>query len=760
MSDDGDHERTESGPPAASIRARAEANPLGPMMTAPLSVEHAPTASGGPSALGTALNEMLRKPGLWRGRRLLQQANQPGGFVCPGCAFPAPDTPARVAVCEAGVRAIVDDFGSRVASPELFATYTIPELSRRSDHWLGAQGRLTHPMIRRADGNGYVPIVWDEALAIVGTALRELEQPDRAVFHASGRIANEPAYLLQLLARACGTNNVTCSSALSHAGSRVALRSVLGRERTTITLADFERAQAIFLIGHNPGSTHPRMLELLRRAKLRGAKLVAINPLREVGLLRVRDPKRLGELLGAGTALADIDLRVRIGGDAALFEGLCKAVIEAGAIDRSFIDAHTEGFAAFAETVRSRTWAEIVAEAGVDEPAIRAAADIYAGSSATIACWGLGLTQHVEGVATIERLLALLLLRGNVDRPGAGALPLLGQANTAGSWALGLEGQPGTRWLDALERSTGLTVPRTPGPALHEAVAAMRKSEVDVFLGLGGNLLSSMPDTERVAEGLRRCRLTVHVATKLNRSHLITGEVGLLLPCIVPSERDAEHWSSFTDMTGNVRASRGRERPISDALLAEVEILARIGATARPDVIDWSALAHDRGRIRELIAALPDCDGFARLTPEAPQRLGQVTADKAQFRVPTRTPAPERPEPGLWLTTVRSHDQLNSTVYSVGDRERGLLGYRRVLLMNLDDMHRLGVEPYSQIDLVSHHRGERRVAPKWVAIPHHVHEGCAAAYWPEANVLVPSDAIDPRSGTPGYKSVWVTIGQV
>jgi molybdopterin-dependent oxidoreductase alpha subunit len=449
--------------PAALLRTRADASPLGPMVTAPLSVERVPTASGGPAALAVAVNDVLRKVGVRKGLRVLGAVNRAGGFDCPGCAWPSSPQSPRFAVCESGARAIVDELTTRVAGPQLFATYTIPELSRRTDHWLGTQGRLTHPMIRRADANGYAPISWAEAIALIGDELRTLDasvQQDRAVFYSSARISNEAAFCLQLLARELGTNNLASSSQLCHEASRVAMQGVLGSSRSPVGLADFAHAEAIFVFGQNPGSNHPRMLEALRDAKLRGAKIVAINPLRELGLLRVRDPRRLRDWLGEGTEIADLHVPVRIAGDLALLEGMTKAVLEADAVAHEFIDAHTEGFTELARTISARSWADIVERSGVDEAQIRAAAEIYIRSNATIACWGVGLTQHRAGVETVEALLNWLLLRGNLGKPGAGPLAVLGHSNTAGCWTMGVDPRPSAALLDALEHATGLKMPR------------------------------------------------------------------------------------------------------------------------------------------------------------------------------------------------------------------------------------------------------------------------------------------------------------
>jgi molybdopterin-dependent oxidoreductase alpha subunit len=753
---------------------RAAASPLTPLVTAPMTIEPAPRASGGPATIAVAANDTLRKAGVRQGLRLLRRANQDPGFDCPGCAWPDPAQPHQLGVCESGARAIADTLGLRRAGPQLFATYTIPELSRRSDHWLNAQGRLTHPMIRRADANSYAPIAWPAAIELVAEALRGLSDPARAVFYSSARISNETAFCWQLLARALGTNNLASSSQLCHEASRVALTSTLGSWRSPLDLTDFAAADAIFVFGQNPGSNHPRMLEALRAAKLRGAKIVSVNPLREVGLVRYRDPRQPRDWFGAGTEIADLLVSVRIGGDLALIEGLTKAVLEAGAVDQIFIEAHTKGFEALVAGIEARAWDDIVARSGVERAQIQAAAEIYVHANATIACWGVGLTQHQRGVETIEALLSLLLLRGNVGKPGAGPLAVLGHSNSAGCWTMGVEPRPSEALLASLEQATGVTMPRAPGLNVSEALAAMQRGEVDVVVGLGGNLLSTGPDTEAIAAGIRRARLTVHISTKLNRSHLITGETALILHCLSRLEAGpgAPQWSSFEDATSGVRASLGREHPIADTLWSEVEILTQIGAALDPSSpIGWAALGRDHERIRELIAAaLPDCEGFAtELGPGKPLRLAspararQFTTDTGKARLAishaSSTQAPERPAGALLLTTVRSHDQHNSSVYSLGDRERGIDGYRRLVLMNLADMRRLEIEPYEQVELISHYEGVERRAPKWVVVPHHVREGCVAAYFPEANVLIPGAAIDPRSGTPSFKSVVVTIAK-
>jgi len=755
------------GPALVGIRAHARAQP--PLITAPMTVERPPRTSGGPAAAVVGINDTLRKPGLVRGLRLLRALNQAEGFVCSGCAWPTPDRRARRELCERGVRAVAHEASLRRAGPRLFATYTVPELAQRSDHWLGSQGRLTEPMIRRPESNAYEPISWDAAIELIGSTLAGLSDPVRAVFYSSARVSNEAGFSYQLLARALGTNNIPTSSQLYHEASRVALRGVLGDPVASVSLADFAAADAIFLFGCNPGSSHPRMLETLRAAKQRGATIVAFNPLREASLLAARDPRRPSEWFGAGVTIADRIAPVAIGGDRAAIIGMTKAVLEADAVDRSFVDANTTGFAALEAAIGEWSWAAIVEHSGLDEPTLRATADIYMRSKATIACWGLGLTQHADGVGTIEQLLSLLLLRGNTpgNKPGAGPLALLDHSNTRGCWTMGVEPEREPAALDQLAAATGLELAREPGFDVTSALAAMGRGEVEVFISLGGNLLSSGPDTEQVAASLHRCKLSVHVATTLNRAHLITGEVGLLLPCLGRSELDQRgakpRWVSFEDMTGIVRASTGRLAPASPSLRSEIDIITAIGAAAGAGGgrIDWSALGEDYDRIRELIAAaIPGCEGFAtELGRDRSLNLRKPPPRTATLTAPRSPDASGEPRAAheFLLTTVRSHDQHNSTIYAYGDRERGIAGYRRLVLANLADIRRLEIEPFDQVDLTSHFNGQQLCARKWVVVPHHIPEGMLAAYWPEANALVPTGHVDPRSGTPASKSVRVTV---
>ena len=759
-----------------ATRTPALASPLPPLTTAPMSVDRTPRfAAGGPAILST-LNYTLRKTGLLRGIRVLRQVNQSEGFDCPGCAWPEPKQRAAVEFCENGARAVADEATRRRATPELFAAYTIAELAERSDHWLNAQGRLTEPMLRRRGAEGYEPVSWDEAFTLIADQLRDLTDRDRAVFYTSGRTSNEAAFLYQLFVRAFGTNNLPDCSNMCHESTSFAMAEVIGLGKATVQLEDFERAEAIFIFGHNPGSNHPRMLATLRAAKLRGAKIVVVNPLREVGLSRFKHPQKLGDLVGRGVELADLHLPVAINGDVALMQALMKAVLEAGAVDEGFIAEHTRGFAALRAQLEARSWEELVAACGVPEDQLRAAADIYIASQATIVCWGMGLTQHENGVANVQAAINLLLLRGNLGKPGAGACPVRGHSNVQGDRTMGIWERPSSAFLDRLEAAIGggFKAPREHGYDVVAAIEAMAAGKVDLFFALGGNFLSASPDTLACAEALRRCQLTVHVSTKLNRSHLVTGEQALILPCLGRTELDVQaggpQFVSVEDGMCVVHRSAGRLPPASGQLLSEPMIVARLAAAVlgEREPVDWLELVADYDRIRELIGrSIPGHEDYNRrvrsehgfvLPHPAAERRWPTASGKAELTT-HELPARKLDDGQFLMMTVRAHDQYNTTIYENADRYRGINGYRRLVLMNLADMRRLEIEPYEQVDLTSHHAGRQRSAPKWVAVPHEIPPRMLATYFPEANVLVPLDQIAAGSRTPASKSVVVTVSR-
>ena len=726
---------------------------LTPQVTAPISVQRPPPFAGGWRAAGAGINDALRKVGGLRGLKLVAQIHAPEGLDCPGCAWPGPTGSGRFLACEGGIRAVADQASIRQADPRLFETYTNRELCERSDHWLNERGRLSHPMVRRPGSANYVPIDWDAAIAMIAEAMGALDDPSQAVFYGSGRASNEAAFTLQLLARQLGTNNLPHSSNFCHSVSDRALReqlAPLGPEHARIaTLADFDTADAIFCLGHNPGSNHPRMLQTLRAAKLRGATLVAVNPLREVGLSRYKDVRARGGRIGNGTALCDLHLPVHIGGDRAVLAGLMKGTIEAGAVDREFIDAHTEGYAELEAELEAATWASLATASGVAEADLRRAAEIYASAPRTIICWGTGLTQHSDGAETLSALTSLLLLRRNLGRPGTGPFPMRGHHNALGSQRVGLRHDPAPGLLAALAEHCDIEAPQTPGLDVLDSLAALHEGRVALVFNLAGNLLSAAPDTAYSAEALRRASLIVHLSTKLNRGHLIGGGAALLLPCLARTELDPAGRISTEDASGQRRFSIGSRAPASPELRSATAILAAVGAAVFPRAT-WPALADNYEVLRATMDAVAG--------PPGPPMPAPRTLGRAQLRCglpPARTLADDE----LVLTTVRSHDQHNSIIYERGDRLRGIWGYRRLLLISLADLERLGLEPYDQVDLSSEFAGRTRLAPRWLVVPHAIPERCCAAYFPEANALVPFEHRDPVGRTPSSKSVVVKIAK-
>jgi molybdopterin-dependent oxidoreductase alpha subunit len=609
------------------------------------------------------------------------------------------------------------------------------------------------------------------------------------VFYTSGRTSNEAAFLYQLFVRLFGTNNLPDCSDMCHESSGVALRETVGVGKGTVQLSDFEQCDAIFVLGQNPGTNHPRMLTALKHAAERGCEIVAINPLAEAALVRFRHPQEPEDLLGEGTAIASLHLPVRIGGDAALLKGVMKEILAesdqaraSGAravLDEAFIAEHTDGFAAFRAALDAVPWEDIVRESGVERPLIRQAAEVWLRSRRIIACWAMGLTQHKESVATIQEVVNLLLLGGHIGRPGAGLCPVRGHSNVQGDRTMGIVEKPEPAFLDRLGERFHFQPPRAAGLDTIDTIHAMLQGRVGVFLALGGNFLSATPDTERTAEALRRCGLTVQISTKLHRGHLITGEEALILPCLGRSEQDRQAGGlqvvSVENSMGIVHASSGSLPPISQQLRSEVAIVCGLAkavfsaADGRFDAarrMGWDAWAADYGRIREDIAAVVPGfsdynarlglrDGF--LLPNAARERHFLTATgRARF---TAHPLPEHrlAEGQLLLMTLRSHDQFNTTIYGLDDRYRGIAGGRRVLFMNPQDLAERDLAPLSRIDVTSHFREERRTALDFLAVPYSIPRGCAAAYFPEANVLVPLDSYADKSRTPTSKSIVITV---
>jgi molybdopterin-dependent oxidoreductase alpha subunit len=760
-------------PSAGSIDPRASAplpaEPAGlPPILAELELAEPPRAAGGLAALAATARHLQRDHAVRRGSRALLAMNQPEGFDCPGCAWPEPPAAqrSRFEFCENGAKAMAEEATSLRAGPELFAELSIDELRLLSDFELGQLGRLTHPLV--LEGRHFRPIAWDAAIALLARELAAAG-PARSAFYTSGRTSNEAAFLYQLVGRMFGTNNFPDCSNMCHDSSGVALSEAIGVNKGTVSLADFEHAELIFVIGQNPGTNHPRMLSSLRDAALRGAAIVAVNPLREVGLTRFAHPQKPLDLLG-GVPLATHFVQLPIGADQAFFLGVAKAVLEHTSIDRGFLDQHTTGFEAWQRHVAALDWATLVARAGVPEATMREIAELYASASATIACWAMGLTQHKHAVATIQEIVNLMLLRGNVGRPGAGLCPVRGHSNVQGDRTMGITPKPRADFLVTLGEVFGFDPPRTPGLDTVDTILALERGDLDVFVALGGNFLAATPDTARVAAGLARCRLTASVSTKLNRTHLHPGASALILPCLGRSELDLQaggpQFVTVEDSMSMVHRSRGVLPPASPELRSEVAIVAALGEALLGPRLPWRDLAANYDRIRDLVALVVpgfvdmnarvrSPDGF-QLPNVGRDRTFATIGGRARFSIhapPDLTLPPGR----LRMMTIRSHDQYNTTIYGLDDRYRGIHQERRVVFVNPDDVTALGLVARQVVDLISEWDDGERVAERFIVVPFDLPRGCAASYFPEANPLVPAGSVADRSNTPTSKSITIRI---
>ncbi|MFN2414572.1 MAG: FdhF/YdeP family oxidoreductase [Pyrinomonadaceae bacterium] len=741
--------------------------------------EGASEVSGGLAAVWSATKHIAREAGLVRGARTLLKVNQKDGFDCPGCAWPDPDgRRSHAEFCENGAKAVAEEATTRRVTPDFFREWSVADLSRKSDYWLGKQGRLTHPVVLRAGATHYEPIEWGEAFKLVAAELNALASPDEAAFYTSGRTSNEAAFLYQLFVRQFGTNNLPDCSNMCHESSGRALTETIGVGKGTVTLDDFRLADCVFVIGQNPGTNHPRMLSTLREAKRRGCRIVHVNPLPEAGLARFKHPQHPADLLGGGTELSDLFLQVRVNGDVALLKGLMKEVLEeekrrpGEVLDRKFIEEKTHGFDEFARALEEASWDELVEQSGVARESMREAAEIYVRSERTIVCWAMGLTQHKNAVANIQEIVNLLLLRGNLGRPGAGACPVRGHSNVQGDRTMGIWERPADTFLDALAREFDFEPPRRHGLDTVETIKAMHSARVKVFFALGGNFLSATPDTEFTARALARCRLTAHVSTKLNRSHLVTGGQALILPCLGRTERDAqssgEQFVSVENSMGVVHSSRGGLDPASEHLLSEPAIVARLAreTLGGKSALDWEGLAADYDRVRDLIGrVIPGFEDYNRrvrraggfyLPNLAREGVFKTSTGRANFTV-HELPRIELAPGQLLLMTVRSHDQFNTTIYGLDDRYRGVYNERRVVFLNAEDMREQGLSAGQVVDLVSHFEGEERTARRFLVVPYPVPRRSAAAYFPEANVLVPVRSVADKSNTPASKSVVISV---
>jgi molybdopterin-dependent oxidoreductase alpha subunit len=745
--------------------------------------------AAGMVALKESLRFTLRETGFTRGLTDWLKVNKKNGFDCQSCAWPSPDDHRHVfEFCENGVKALTSEATRKRITPEFFREHSIADLQKQSDNWLELQGRLIHPMVKHAGATHYDAIEWEQAFALMARELNALPTPNAAAFYTSGRTSNEAAFLYQLFARQFGTNNLPDCSNMCHESSGAALNESIGVGKGCVTLRDFEQTDCIIILGQNPGTNHPRMMTHLERAKKNGAKIIAINPMPEPGFMEVvnpnpqeyRNPLRFAAnmLFNKGTPISDLWLPVRVNGDMAVMRGMMKEMLDeeerspGRVFDREFIEQYTMGFEAFVRHLRVTPWDIITEASGLTREQIRHAANIAMDSKSIITCWAMGLTQHKNAVATIQEIANFHLLGGHIGRSGAGPCPVRGHSNVQGDRTMGIWERITETFRNKLGAEFQFTPPRDPGADTVETIKQMHEGKIQFFLGMGGNFLAASPDTEYTAKALQRCRLTAHVSTKLNRSHLITGEIALILPCLGRSEidcqRTGEQFVTVEDSMGIISPSRGHAAPASDYLMSEPAIVGRLAEAtlANRSKVDWKGLVANYDRIRDHIDhVIPGFENFNARIRKDIFYLPNPARDKREFNTPTGKAQfivsdlqPLRLGPGQYLMmTVRSHDQFNTTIYGLDDRYRGVYNGRRVVFMNEEDVKAAGLQQGQLVDLTSHFNGEERVARHFMVAPIQIARDCTATYFPEGNVLVPINSTADRSNTPTSKSLIVSI---
>ncbi|OZI55333.1 FdhF/YdeP family oxidoreductase [Bordetella genomosp. 5] len=744
--------------------------------------------AGGWDALRAVAQTIRTQMTVVSGPRILLRNNQPDGFDCPGCAWPDPKHTSTFEFCENGAKAVTWEATKKRASPEVFARHTVTELLGWNDHALEDLGRLTHPMAYDAASDRYLPIEWDEAFARAAAALNALPDPNMAEFYTSGRASNEAAFLYQLFVRAYGTNNFPDCSNMCHEATSVGLPQAIGIGKGTVSLEDFDHTDLIISMGHNPGTNHPRMMATLREAARRGVPIVVFNPLKERALERFASPQSPVEMATMGaTPIATTYLQVNVGGDAAALKGVMKAVLAldeadraaggAGTLDHDFLATHTEGLDALIEDLRGTSWDTIEAISGLARADLEHVATLYCRAPSALVCYGMGVTQHARGTENVQQIANLLLLRGNFGRPGAGICPLRGHSNVQGDRTVGIDEKAPAALRAGIERVFGFVPPAEKGHDAVESIEAMYEGRSRVLVALGGNLAVAMPDTQRTHAAVRKLDCAVHIATKLNRSHLLLARENLLLPCLGRTELDMQATGpqsvTVEDSMSMVHASRGALPPPSPHVRSEPAIVAGLARAVLGERhgIAWEDMVADYDRIRDAIeGVLPafarynervrEPGGF-RLPLGPTERVWHTPSGKAQFRVfrGVREDAPRAPDV-LTLTTLRSHDQYNTTLYGFDDRYRGVFGRRDVVFMNADDLAERGLAEGDLITLEAADgsmHGEPARLTHYTAVTYDIPRGCVAAYYPEANVLVGLGNRDPQSGTPAYKSAPVRV---
>lgn len=755
-----------------------------PIHTKGTKIKTPPKVAGGMNAILQAAKHANSEMGIKRAVDTLFKLNQTTGFDCPSCAWPDPDPENRSKLgeyCENGAKAVADEATLKRVTPDFFKKYSVAELSTYSDHWLGKQGRITHPMILKEATSHYEAISWEKAFAIIAHELNSLPSPDDAIFYTSGRTSNEAAFLYQLFVRQFGTNNLPDCSNMCHESSGVGLSSTLGIGKGSVKLEDFYETELIIIAGQNPGTNHPRMLSALQTAKKNGAKIISINPLLEAGLTKFKHPQHVKDMLGGGTVLTDLFLQVKINGDVALLKAIMCLLLDEDqrtggrVFDRSFIQEKTKGYDALIADLKKYDAPKLAKQSGVPLADIKAAVKMIAKAKKIIFCWAMGLTQHENAVDNITEAVNLLLLKGSIGKPGAGTCPVRGHSNVQGDRTVGIWESPPEKFLNRLGEVFDFEPPRKHGYAVVHAIEAMAAEKGKVFFAMGGNFLSATPDTEFTAKALQNCRLTVQVSTKLNRSHLVTGEIALILPCLGRTEKDLQirgrQFVTVENSMGVVHQSQGHLKPASEHLYSEPKIVAELAKATlgNKTMVEWDDMVDDYDFIRNAIEQV--IPGFENYNERVRQPGGfylpncaregkfDTQMGKAMFTV---SPVPDNTLKAgeFYMTTIRSHDQFNTTIYGLDDRYRGIFNGRRVVLMHKDDLAQEALKAGDLVNLYNHHGGTERVAECFMTVAYDIPRGCVATYFPEANVLVPVKQRARKSHTPASKSVVVTMRKI
>jgi molybdopterin-dependent oxidoreductase alpha subunit len=733
-------------------------------------------------AITSSMRHIAEEIGMTKGLKLIAKMNQKGGFDCSGCAWPDPDDKRSSLgeYCENGAKALAEEATSKRVTKEFFAQHSVEEMSDWSDFKIGKSGRIEEPMILREGSSYYEPISWDEAFAKISDQLKNLLNPNEAVFYTSGRTANETAFLYQLFAKQLGTNNLPDCSNMCHESSGSGLSETVGIGKGSVTLEDLHKAEVIVVMGQNPGTNHPRMLAALEKCKKRGGKIITVNPLPEAGNNNFTDPQSPIAMLKGGTQLTDLFLQVKINGDVAVLKAVMLLLLEKEkkapgiVFDLDFIKEYAAGYDELIQHLETQNLDQLITKSGIPLSQLQEFANMIQNKKKIIICWAMGLTQHVNGVENVREVVNLLLLKGAIGKEGAGTCPVRGHSNVQGDRTMGIYEKPSDAFLEAIDKNFKISSPREHGYDVVEAIQAMKAGKVKVFMAMGGNFISATPDSQLTGEAIQNCELTVQVSTKLNRAHLVTGKEALVLPCIARSEEDSQNgktqFITVENSMGVVHASKGTFEPASTDLLSEPSIVSRLGeATFGNETINWESYRHDYNLIRnEIAACIPGFENYnEKVKKSAGFYLPNGSRDrnfatyngKANFTI---NPAPENKivDGKFIMMTIRTHDQYNTTIYGMDDRYRGILNERRVILMNPEDIKSQGLSKMDVVNIHSHFNGEERTAIKFKVVPYDIAIGCVATYFPEANVLIPINNVARISNTPASKFVEVSLEKV